>query len=246
MSARPPLRVAAVGDLHLGLDSGGLLAPELAGVEELADLFLFAGDATRHGDPAEAQVLATELETISLPKVGVLGNHDYHSDQQELITKHLESSGMTVLEQQATTLEVAGRRVGIAGTKGFGGGFRDAGGSDFGEPEMKAFIRHTQEIAAGLRAALDSLDDVEVRIALLHYSPIAATLFGEKPEIFAFLGSYLLEEAVDDGRADVAFHGHAHAGAETGFTAGGVPVHNVAHPVIRAAYKIFELPERYG
>ena len=235
------LRIAAVGDLHLGLDSTGLLAPELANLEERADLFLFAGDATRHGDPAEAEVLAGELESIAVPKVAVLGNHDYHADEQDVIAKHLEGAGVIVLEQTSTLIEIGGRRVGIAGTKGFGGGFRDACGSDFGEPEMKAFVRHTKSIAAGLEAELRSLDEADLRIALLHYSPIAATLFGEKPEIFAFLGSYLLEDAIDRGGADVAFHGHAHAGAETGFTAGGVPVHNVAHPIVRAAYRIFEL-----
>ena len=236
------LRIAAVGDLHLGLDSAGLLAPELANLEERADLFLFAGDATRHGDPAEAELLAGELESIPIPKVAVLGNHDYHADQQDLIAKHLEGAGVIVLEQSSTVIEIAGRRVGIAGTKGFGGGFRDACGSDFGEPEMKAFVRHTRSIAASLEAELGSLEPADLRIALLHYSPISGTLFGEKPEIFAFLGSYLLEDAIDRGGADVAFHGHAHAGAETGFTAGGVPVHNVAHPIVKAAYRIFEVP----
>lgn len=241
MSARGPLRIAAVGDLHLGLDDTGLLAPELANLEERADLFLFAGDATRHGNPAEAEVLAGELESVAVPKVAVLGNHDYHADEQDLIAKHLEEAGVVVLEQTWTVIDIAGRRVGIAGAKGFGGGFRDACGSDFGEPEMKAFVRHTKSIAGALEGGLGSLGRADVRIALLHYSPIPATLFGEKPEIFAFLGSYLLEEAIDRGGADMAFHGHAHAGAETGFTAGGVPVHNVAHPIVKAAYKIFEV-----
>lgn len=241
MTARPPLRIAAVGDLHLGMDGRGLLAPQLANLEERADLFLFAGDATRHGDPAEAEILAGELETMTIPKVAVLGNHDYHADEQDLIAKHLQSAGVTVLEQTSTVLEIAGRTIGIAGTKGFGGGFREASGSDFGEPEMKAFIRHTKSIAAALEAGLRALDAVDARIALLHYSPIPETLFGEKPEIFAFLGSYLLEEAIDGGGADLVFHGHAHAGAEAGFTSGGVPVHNVAHPIVKAAYKIFEV-----
>lgn len=241
MSARPPLRIAAVGDLHLGLDSRGLLSPQLANLEERADLFLFAGDATRHGDPAEAEVLAGELETVTIPKVAVLGNHDYHADEQDLIAKHLQSAGVTVLEQTSVVLDVGGRRIGIAGAKGFGGGFRDASGSDFGEPEMKAFVRHTKSIATALEAELRSMGSVDLRIALLHYSPIPETLFGEKPEIFAFLGSYLLEEAIDRAGADMVFHGHAHAGAETGSTSGGVPVHNVAHPIVKAAYKIFEV-----
>lgn len=236
------LRVAAVGDLHLGLESSGVLAPQLEAIADQADLFLYAGDVTRHGDPAEAAVFAAELESVDIPKIAVLGNHDYHSDQQDLIAKHLEQAGVTVLERESVVLEVDGRSVGVAGAKGFGGGFRDACGSDFGEPEMKAFVRHTKDISAEFEQQLRSVAHADVTIALLHYSPVPQTLVGEKPEIFPFLGSYLLEEAIDAVGADLALHGHAHVGAAEGSTtAGGTPVHNVAHPVIRSPFRIFEL-----
>ena len=241
MSDRPPVRIAACGDLHLGLDSEGLLAPELAGLEERADLLAIAGDFTRHGDPAEAQVFAAEVAQVQIPIVAVLGNHDYHSDQQDLVAKVLEQAGVVVLEGDSTIVEVGDLAVGVAGTKGFGGGFRDGCGSDFGEPEMKAFVRHSRAFADELERHLRSLEHADVRVALTHYSPVAATLQGEKREIFPFLGSYYLEDAIDRGGADVAFHGHAHAGAEGGATRGGVPVYNVAHPVIRSTYKIVEL-----
>src|SRR6185503_16575923 len=129
-------------------------------------------------------------------------------------------------------------RVGIAGTKGFGGGFVGACGSDFGEPEMKAYMRHTHALAAGLRTALDSLR-ADVRIALLHYAPVPDTLEGERLEIYPFLGSYLFAEAIDAVGADLVIHGHAHAGTEKGVTAGGVRVRNVAEPVIRSAYRVY-------
>ncbi len=241
MSERPAVRVAAAADLHLGVDSEGLLAPELEAIEERADLFLIAGDFTRHGDPAEAQVFAGELSAVSIPMVAVLGNHDYHSDQQELVTETLEQAGVVVLEGDSIIVEVGDLAVGVAGTKGFGGGFRDACGSDFGEPEMKAFVRHSKDYADGLQAHLGSLANADLRLALVHYSPIPATLEGEKAEIFPFLGSYYLEDAIDEGKADAGFHGHAHAGTELGRTRGGVPVYNVAHPVIKATYRIVEL-----
>lgn len=236
------VRVAAVGDLHLGLDSSGVVAPQLASVADQADVFLYAGDVTRHGDPAEAAVFAAELGSLEVPKIAVLGNHDYHSDQQDLVAKHLEQAGITVLERDSVVLEMDGTSVGVAGAKGFGGGFRDACGSDFGEPEMKAFVRHTKEISDEFEQQLRSVAHAEVTIALLHYSPVPQTLVGEKPEIFPFLGSYLLEDAIDAVGADLALHGHAHVGAAEGsVTAGGTPVHNVAHPVIRAPFRIFEL-----
>jgi Icc-related predicted phosphoesterase len=80
-----------------------------------------------------------------------------------------------------------------------------------------------------------------VRVALLHYSPVAETLEGEPLEIYPFLGSYLLAEAIDDAGAALALHGHAHAGVERGATARGTPVRNVAMPVIRSAYQVYEL-----
>jgi Icc-related predicted phosphoesterase len=232
------IRVAAVGDLHAGLDSAGRLAPGLAGVADQADLLLLAGDLTHRGRPEEAKVLAEELRGVGVPVVAVLGNHDYHSDEQDAVTEVLEQAGIRVLEGAAVVLEVGGRRVGIAGSKGFGGGFAGACASDFGEPEMKAFVGHTKTLAGRLERALAGLR-ADRRIALLHYSPVAQTLAGEPREIHAFLGSYLLAEAVDRAGADLVVHGHAHRGSRDGATPGGVPVRNVAAPVIGRPFEIF-------
>ncbi len=232
------IRVAAVGDIHVGTDSAGRLRPHLAHLPERADLLLLAGDLTRHGDPDEAEVLAAELDDVGVPVVAVLGNHDYHSDREDEIRKLLEAAGIRVLETEGTVLDVAGTRVGVAGCKGFGGGFEGACASEFGEPEMKAFVRHTRGTAERLGEALRALE-AEVRVALLHYAPVADTLQGERLEIFPFLGSYLLAEAVDGAGADLVVHGHAHAGTEKGVTPGGIPVRNVAQPVIKSAYRLY-------
>jgi Icc-related predicted phosphoesterase len=232
------IRVAAVGDVHVGIDSAGRLAPRLVGLADHADLFLLAGDLTHRGRPEEAKVLAEELREVGVPTVAVLGNHDYHSDEQDAVTEVLEEAGIRVLEGDAVVVEVGGRRVGIAGSKGFGGGFAGASASDFGEPEMKAFVGHTKTLAGRLERALGGLH-ADRRIALLHYSPVAETLAGEPREIHAFLGSYLLAEAVDRAGADLVVHGHAHRGSRNGTTPGGVPVRNVAAPVIGRAYEVF-------
>jgi len=135
----------------------------------------------------------------------------------------------------------AGVRVGVAGTKGFGGGFAGACGSEFGEPEMKAFTRHSRELAERFGVALRELD-CDVRLAVTHYSPVPETLVGERPEIYPFLGSYLLAQAIDSAPdTALAVHGHAHAGSERGTTPGGVKVRNVAHPVIKQAYNVYQL-----
>jgi Icc-related predicted phosphoesterase len=232
------IRVAAVGDLHVGMDSVGRLRPRLVDLAADADLLLLAGDLTHRGRPEEAKVLAGELLGDGVPTVAVLGNHDYHSDQQDAVTELLQEAGVIVLEGDAVVVRVGDRRVGVAGTKGFGGGFAGASASDFGEPEMKAFVAHTRTLAGRLERALTGLR-ADRRIALLHYSPVAETLSGEPREIYPFLGSYLLAEAVDHAGADLVLHGHAHRGSPSGVTPGGVTVRNVAAPVIGCAYQVF-------
>ncbi|MGI5400869.1 metallophosphoesterase family protein [Streptomyces sp. CA-135486] len=239
------IRVAAVGDIHLGPDSQGLLRPAFDTLADCADVLLLAGDLTRHGTAEEGEVVARELAGLPVPAVAVLGNHDYHSGQEAQVTAALTDAGVTVLEGEGTRLAIAGTKVGIAGTKGFGGGFAGRSAGEFGEPEMKAFVQYTRRSAASLRRALAELteSDCTVRIALTHFSPVPDTLAGEPLEIYPFLGSYLLAEAVDEGGADLAVHGHAHMGTEHGMTPGGVRVRNVAQPVINRAFAIYHLAE---
>ena len=232
------IRLAEVGDLHVGEDSRGLWAPHLRNLSREADVLLLAGDLTRGGGVEEAAVLADELRAATVPVVAVLGNHDYPADAEAEVTRRLIDAGVQVLEGSSTVIEAAGARIGIAGAKGFGGGFAGACGSDFGEPEMKAFIRHTQKLSDQLARALEELD-ADIRVALLHYSPIPATLQGERLEIYPFLGSYLLAEAIDRSGADLVLHGHAHGGTERGVTPAGIRVRNVAQPVIRSAYRVY-------
>jgi Icc-related predicted phosphoesterase len=240
------VRVAAVGDVHAGADgeSADRLRAGFAHLHDHADLLLVAGDLTRCGTPDEAAVVADALAGVGVPTVAVLGNHDLHADRGGEVVDALEDAGATVLEGDATSIDVDGHRVAVAGVTGFGGGFAGACTSEFGEPETKAFARHGVVVADRLAAALDATGGADVRLALLHYSPVRDTLRGEPPEIFPFLGSYLLAEAIDAADVDLAVHGHAHRGSERGATPGGVRVRNVAQPVIRAAYRVFELHPR--
>ena len=232
------IRVAAFGDCHVADDTIGRLRPNLVHLADHADVLCIAGDLTKCGTTDEAKVLVEELRDVPVPVYAVLGNHDHHAEEVEEITGVLTDGGIYVLECESDVLRVGEVSVGIAGVKGFGGGFAGACGAEFGEAEMKAFMRHTRSLANGLREALASLD-TDVRIALMHYAPVEQTVQGERPEIFPFLGSYLLAEAVDDAGADLVLHGHAHAGTERGRTPGGTPVRNVAQPVIGAAYKVY-------
>lgn len=234
------IRIAAVGDVHFDRKSHNRLSDHFQNIEEKADILLLAGDLTQTGHPEEIKVLAEDLKKCPIPIIAVLGNHDYHSDNVDQVLKILTDVGVIVLDSSAVVLNIRNYRVGIAGAKGFGGGFVGACGSDFGEPEMKAFVRHSKQIAKNLENAIKELE-VDYKIVLLHYSPTAQTLNGERKEIYPFLGSYYLAEAIDYGQADIAFHGHAHGGVEKGETPGGCPVRNVAQPVIRHAFNVYTL-----
>ncbi|GGX73828.1 metallophosphoesterase family protein [Streptomyces anandii] len=240
------IRVAAVGDIHMAPETRGTLRPAFETLPDCADILLLAGDLTRHGTPEEARVVAEEIRGLAVPVVAVLGNHDHHDDRPGEVTSLLEDAGAQVLEGRGVVVPCGGARVGVAGTKGFGGGFVGRSAGEFGEPVMKEFVRHSRHCADALRASLEELagQDCDMRIALTHYSPVPETLAGEPLEIYPFLGSYLLAEAIDTAGADLAVHGHAHAGTENGMTNGGVRVRNVAQPVIGRAFHVYHVHER--
>lgn len=237
------IRLAAVGDVHAGLDSGGVIRPALERLDEEADALLLAGDLTKSGTAQEAAVLAGEFDGLTTPVIAVLGNHDHHSDEADEVRGVLQDAGICVLEAGTEVLEIEATTVGIVGAKGFGGGFEGANATAFGEPEMKAFVHHTTERAEAIDAELAVLD-ADIKVLLLHYAPVRDTLAGEPPEIFPFLGSYLFAELADRHEVDLIIHGHAHRGVEQGLTHGGVPVRNVAQPVLRRPYAVYAFPGR--
>jgi Icc-related predicted phosphoesterase len=238
--------IAAVGDIHVGADTVGQVAAGFRHLPERADALLLAGDLTRRGTADEARLVVDELAGVleaGIPVMAVLGNHDFHSDAVEDVTDVLTAGGVTMLDGTTAVVEAGGVSVGVAGVKGFGGGFAGACATAFGEPLMKAFVGETEREAGKLGAALSGLG-TDHRVALLHFSPVADTLAGERAEIFPFLGSHLLAEAVDAAGADLVLHGHAHHGAERGVTPGGVRVRNVSLPVIGHAYRVYEFSDR--
>src|SRR5881628_423359 len=247
MAERPTrthLRIAAIGDLHVSKNSQGTFQPLFSQISAAADVLALCGDFTDYGLPDEARVLVRDLTAaMKIPVIAVLGNHDYEGGKPEEIRQILVDGGVTILDGEAT--EVHG--VGFAGVKGFAGGFGRGALGPWGERAIKAFVQEAVDEALKLEAALARLR-TRKRIALLHYSPIRATVEGEPPEICAYLGSSRLEEPINRYRVSAVFHGHAHRGAPEGRTATGVPVHNVAMPLLlrvnpdRPPFLIVEVP----
>jgi Icc-related predicted phosphoesterase len=221
--AKRALRIAATADLHYAKHSRGKMQEAFAEVSRSTDVLLLCGDLTEYGLSEEAEELAADIRSaVRTPCIGVIGNHDYESGQLQAVTKILDATGVIMLNGEA--VEIAGAR--LAGICGFGGGFGRRMLNAWGEPLIKQFVQESISHAIRLEQALVKLQ-TERRIVVLHYSPIRATLQGEDPEIFAFLGSSRLEEPINRFRATAVFHGHAHNGIVEGKTATGIPVYNV-------------------
>lgn len=237
------VRFAAVGDLHFKKDSAGTLRDFFAQASEAADVLLLCGDLTDYGTAEEAKLLADELGAVSVPIVAVLGNHDYESGIADTVRQTLMHAGVRVLDGEACEVE----GVGIAGVKGFAGGYGRGSLGAWGEPAIKLFVQEALNEALKLESALAKLR-TRRRIAILHYSPIVGTVEGEPIDIFPFLGSSRLEEPLNRYPVDAVFHGHAHRGTMEGRTIGGVPVFNVAKPLLqrsrpdRPPFRVYEVP----
>jgi Icc-related predicted phosphoesterase len=244
MIDRETLRIAAVADIHVKKTSAGSLQPLFTKATEEADMILLCGDLTDYGTIEEAKILAREItSSLRIPAVGVLGNHDLESGHEKELVSILSDAGVTILDGDST--EVHG--VGFAGVKGFAGGFGRRALGAWGEQIIKDFVHEAINESLKLEAALARLRTPQ-KIGVLHYSPIQATVAGEPLEIVAFLGSSRLEEPLDRYRVTAVMHGHAHRGAPEGRTKSGIPVYNVAMPVLAASYperppfRVIEIP----
>jgi uncharacterized protein len=233
------VRIAAVGDVHASSEKREPLRAAFASLEGV-DLVLLAGDLTTHGEPEQAAIVAEAAAGLSAPVVTVLGNHDLHMDKADELAEVLEDAGITVLDRGTCRLDVRGTSIGVVGTKGFVGGFPDSQLPDFGEALLRRVYAETTEEVLALERGLEEIRDCGVRIVLLHYSPSAATLAGEPETIWTFLGSDRLAVPIAAHPPDIVLHGHGHAGTFRG-AIGDVPVYNVAQPVIKRDFWIFEL-----
>jgi Icc-related predicted phosphoesterase len=233
------IRVAAAGDIHAGSNDGDRVRDAFRRVEEQADLVLLAGDLTRHGQVDEIQVVADACRGLQIPVVAVLGNHDWQSDRPQDLTRCLGEAGVVVLERTHTVLPVCGVSVGIAGVKGFVGGFGNTW-ANFGEPLFRAAYAETTADVEGLGRSLAAIDSCAVRIALLHYAPCEETLVGEPERIWLVLGADRLAGPIREHRPQLVVHGHAHHGSFEG-NVDGVPVYNVAVHVMGREFWVFEL-----
>src|SRR3954452_752366 len=237
------LRIAATGDIHCRDSNREAVVDSFAQLGDDVDMVLIARDLTSHGRLDEAEILCEAAAATEAPVYAVLGNHDWHADEATAILARLQEGGGEMLARRAAVCQVGEVEVGIVGVKGFVGGFAPRHLPDFGEPSLRAVYREATEEVEALEAGLRGLREVAtcpLRIVLLHYAPIEATLEGEPREIWVFLGSDRLAAPILEHGPDLVLHGHAHAGSLDG-SIGETPVHNVAQPLLGADFRTFDL-----
>jgi Icc-related predicted phosphoesterase len=243
------IRIAAAGDLHADQRTRSRIEEAFGHVADAADVVLLAGDLTAHGEADEMEVVASAAAEVDVPVYAVLGNHDYHANCVDEITAMLEGAGVVVLERSWARAAIADTTLGIAGTKGFVGGFPGSTLPDFGEPLLRQVYAETGKDVAALDRALAEIADCPLRVVLLHYSPTMSTLVGEPESIWTYLGTNRLDGPIQKHRPDLVLHGHAHEGTFAG-SVGPVPVYNVAVHVMRRDFCVFELdtdaPDGHG
>jgi uncharacterized protein len=238
------IRVAAAGDIHASPGDEDRVREAFHRVAEQSDLILLAGDLTQHGQVDEVCVVADACRDLDVPIVAVLGNHDWQSDRPGDLARALAGAGVVLLERTHTILPVGGVSVGVVGVKGFVGGFVQQW-ANFGEPIFRQAYAETTADVDGLEAGLRAIESCAVRIALLHYSPVEATLVGEPERLWLVLGADRLAGPIRDHRPHLVVHGHAHRGSFEGDIE-GVPVYNVAVHVMGREFWVFELPCEQG
>ena len=239
------IRIAAAGDLHASEATRARVERAFEHVAAECDVILLAGDLTTTGEPEQAQVVADACRDIGVPVFAVLGNHDFHAGRAVDVAAAIVDAGVHVLDRSSCTCEIGELELGIVGTKGFVGGFPGSVLPDFGEPLLREVYAETTHEAEAIAHGLQEIVHCDLRLVLLHYAPVEATVVGEPEGIHVMLGSDRLATPIAEYGADLVLHGHAHAGMFQGCI-GKIPVYNVAVHVTGRDFWIFDLEGKKG
>src|SRR5687767_1788108 len=93
-----PVRVAAIGDLHVNENVQHPYRELFAQISREADVLLLAGDLTNYGKTPEAEILAEDLRACTIPAIAVLGNHDHECGQPDKVKEILRQSELRILD----------------------------------------------------------------------------------------------------------------------------------------------------
>ncbi|MFH1229133.1 MAG: metallophosphoesterase [Candidatus Aenigmatarchaeota archaeon] len=222
--------ISAVADLDiLGMNIDPFF--EAAKNAKIPDLLLLAGDIYEFRNPEIYGLLIDlfKLKKWDCPIFAVIGNREFDEDMDDV--RKICKKRITFLDDQSIELKIAGKKVGIVGTRG---------ALDSPTWWQSTHVSNIMKAYADrIRKCQNMLDDlkVDVKVLLSHYSPTYKTLVGENKNVYSGLGSKKFEDVLIKSKVSFAVHGHAHYGIPLAFVE-SIPVFNVAFEINRKIVEI--------
>jgi Icc-related predicted phosphoesterase len=229
---KPLFTIAAVSDIHV--NKYPIPKDFFDRVNDIADLFIIGGDMN-DGKSKEVTHFLDLVSGVKIPMVVIFGNHDCDAGDIERIRKELAKNPlMTILDGEYAEYGLNGKKLGIAGTKGFGGGFTPHTIVSRGESVVKDFLEEERHEAEKLETALYQMKNAtpDFKIALTHWAAFEETIEGEPKELYVMLGSSKLDDVIESANPHLALNGHAHHGPK------GIKKARGKFPACNIAYKV--------
>lgn len=233
--------IAATSDIHI--NKYPIKKEFFNSVNEHADILLIGGDIT-DGELGQVKHFLDLVSEVTIPMVVILGNHDCSSDN-ELMIKNLlaKNSLIKFLDGEYAEYDLHGNKVGIAATKGFGGGFAPHRIAGRGEKAFRMFIEEEAHEVRKLQQAFGIMQEAspDYRIVLTHWAAFPETIEGEPLDLYPVLGSSLLGDAIELLKPHLTLSGHAHHGPQGIKKAHGfISACNIAYRVNNGRMLLFD------
>ncbi len=238
---KPVFTIAAVSDIHV--NKYPIQKDFFNRVNDNANLFIIGGDMN-NGKKEEVEHFLDLVSGIRIPMIVVFGNHDCDTDNIEGIKEMLLKNPLIkILDGEYVEYELNGKRLGIAGTKGFGGGFTPHRMANRGERAIKSFVEEEDREVEKLDVALHQMENIapDFKIVLTHWAAFEETIEGEPEELYLVLGSSRLGDAIEKSAPNLALSGHAHHGSQGIKKARGkISACNIAYKVNEGRMPLFD------
>lgn len=238
---KPIFTIVAISDIHV--NKYPIQKGFFDDVNGNADLLIIGGDMN-NGKKEEVVHFLDLVSGVKIPMVIIFGNHDCDTSNGEGIKKELIKNPLiTILDGEYVEYELNGKKLGISGTKGFGGGFAPYRIVGRGESVVKDFVEEEHREVAKLETALLQMKNAtpDFKIALTHWAAFEETIEGEPKEFYVMLGSSKLGDAIELANPHLTLNGHAHHGPKGIKKARGkIPACNIAYKVNDAKMPLFD------
>jgi len=222
------LRILAIADIHSPRYLHLFIA-SLSKVEPPVDLMILAGDAIDRGKVEAFKPVLEALNKIrrntESPIIAVFGNEEYFDKEKEFYKLYPE---VVWLNDSQHKLELHGVKLCIVGSRGILQ--KPTAWQSKHIPGIHDLYRRRLII---LRDLLRECRNYGITILVTHYASSFATVYGEPPMIYSYLGYPFIESLQNDEKPYLAIHGHAHNSKRLRAFVNGVEVHNVALPARR-------------